>query len=332
MSTLPIGKLSAALLRDLLDGGPTPPPEVLLPPRIGEDAGVVALAGGALVAAADPITLTGREIGAHAVAINANDVAVMGVAPQWFLAVLLLPVGITEAEVRALFGEMQAALSRVGATLLGGHSEVTAAVAQPVVVGQMMGYRADGRFLRTGGVGPGDAILQVGAAPVEGAAVLAGEAAAALTGLAPDQLAAAAAAIRAPGISVVGPALKAADLGASALHDPTEGGLSAGLHELAEASGLALVLEEAAVNWFAPGLAVAEALGADPWGVLASGVLLAAVPEAKAAATCDALAAAGHEVAVIGRAEAGSGVRFADGRPLHRHEQDEVARVLAALA
>jgi hydrogenase expression/formation protein HypE len=327
MARLPIGKLPAALLRKVLEAGPPPPAELLLPPRIGEDAGVISLRDGALVVAADPITLTERGIGAHAVVINANDVAVMGTRPRWFLAVILLPVGTTEADVRSLFKDMYAALARVGVALVGGHTEVTVAVTQPVVIGQMMGYREDGRFVKTGSVQDGDVILQIGAAPIEGAAVLANEAQGGMEGLEPDVLELARAAIEKPGISVVEPALRAAELGATALHDPTEGGLSVGLHELAEASRLAVVVEPDAVIWFEPGRRVAEALGADPWGVLASGALLAAFPQALANEAARVLLAEGHQVAAIGHAKKGQGVVFADGAPLHRFEQDEVARV-----
>jgi hydrogenase expression/formation protein HypE len=137
-------------------------------------------------------------------------------------------------------------------------------------------------------------------------------------------------ALRDPGLSVVEPALQAAELGATALHDPTEGGLSAGLHEMAEASGLALRIDPDAVLWFRPGTAICEALDADPWGVLASGTLLAAFPEGSVGAARDALSGAGHPTAAIGRAEAGSGVHFNDGRPLTRYERDEVARLLVA--
>ena len=173
---LPAGKLPVALLRQLLETNLRVPAELLVPPAVGEDAGVIDIKGGALVAATDPITLTGREIGGHAVVINANDVAVMGVRPRWFLAVFLLPVGTTEADVTELFEDMQTALDRLGATLVGGHTEITSAVTQPIIVGQMLGFQEDGRFLRTAGVRAGDAILQIGAAPIEGAAVLANEA------------------------------------------------------------------------------------------------------------------------------------------------------------
>jgi hydrogenase maturation factor len=286
------------------------------------------LGGGALVAATDPITLTGKEIGGHAVVINANDVAAMGVRPRWFLAVVLLPTGTGAAAIEALFADMHAALAHLGVTLVGGHTEITAAVTQPVVIGQMLGFREDGQFIRTAGMRAGDVVLQIGPAPVEGAAVLANEALQRLRMLPPDLLQRARDAARDPGICIVQPALLAADLGARALHDPTEGGLSAGLHELAEAAGLALLIDREAVLWFAPGRAVCAALGADPWGVLASGTLLAAFAEERVEHAQAALAAAGHASARLGRAETGSGVRTTDGNRLARYEQDEVSRIL----
>lgn len=328
-AVLPAGKLPVALLRRLLAGGGPVPAEVLLPPTVGEDATAIALGGGALIAATDPITLTGAGIGAHSVVINANDVAVMGVRPRWYLAVLLLPPGTREADVAALFDSIRDGLDTIGATLVGGHTEITPAVTQPVVVGQMLGYQEDGRFVRTGGVRPGDVILQVGPAPVEGAAVLANEAADRLAGVDPALVAEARAALRTPGISVVAPALRATELGATALHDPTEGGLSAGLYEMAEASGVVLHVDIGAVQWFAPGAAICAALGADPWGTLASGCLLASFAADAGAAATAALRAEGHVVAEIARAGAGTGVTTRGGRALARYEQDEVSRVLA---
>jgi hydrogenase maturation factor len=252
----------------------------------------------------------------------------MGVRPRWFLAAVLLPEGTREEEVRSLLAEVRGALDALGAVLVGGHTEVTAAVRQPVVVGQMLGFSPSGRFVRTGGARPGDALVQVGRAPIEGAAVLAAETRAA--GLADEMRARALRALAQPGISVVEPALLAAELGASALHDPTEGGLSAGLHELAEASGVELVVDAAAVLWFEPGIAVCRALGADPWGTLASGALLAAFPPDRVHAALAELRARGFEASALGSAASGSGVRLADGASLPRFERDEVARVLAA--
>lgn len=327
-TVLPPGKLPAELLRQLLAPFRKDAPELLLPPSVGEDAGVIGIGGGALVVATDPITLTGQDVGGHAVLINANDVAVTGVRPRWFLAVFLLPVGTTETDVSGMFETMRKALEALDIVLVGGHTEITPAVTQPVVTGQMLGFQEDGQFVKTGGVQAGDTVLQVGLAPVEGAAVIALEIGDSLE-IAPELLYAARGAIQDPGISVVAPALQAAALGASALHDPTEGGLSAGLHELAEASGVALRVDGGETLWYAPGIALCDAVGADPWGMLASGTLLAAFPAASVDAAVSALTAEGHAVARLAQAEAGAGVTLMDGRPLPRYEQDELSRILA---
>jgi hydrogenase maturation factor len=326
---IPPGKLPVALLRELLATLPPLPPEVRLGPRVGEDACAIDLPAGTLVAATDPITLTGLDVGAHAVVVNANDVAVTGVRPRWFLAAVLLPEGSGEAAVRELFAGMRRALAAAGVVLVGGHTEVTPAVRQPVVVGQMLGLAARGAIVRTGGARPGDALVQAGPAPIEGAALLAREARERLGSLPLATLARAQAALEEPGISVVEPALLCAELGATSLHDPTEGGLAAGLAEIAEASGLRLLVREERVLWFEPGRSVCQALGADPWATLASGALLATFAPEGARAACEALEKRGVPARVIGAAEAGSGVWLASGRPLPLPERDEVARILS---
>ena len=156
---LPPGKLAPDFLARLIES--SLPAEVVLGPRIGEDACAIEIEAGTLVAATDPITLTGAGVGAHAVAVNANDVAVTGARPRWFLACVLLPEGSTRHDAEALFAEMRRALDEVGATLVGGHTEVTGAVRQPLVVGQMLGIAAE-RTVPTGGLRPGHAVLQIG--------------------------------------------------------------------------------------------------------------------------------------------------------------------------
>ena len=328
---LPTGKLPAPLLRELLPNAQDLPAEVRVPPRVGEDGCAIAVEAGILVAATDPITLTGSGVGAHAVVVNANDVAVMGVRPRWFLANVLLPEGTTEQQVRELFAAMADELRNVGAALVGGHTEVTRAVTQPIVVGQMLGLREDAHFVRTGGARVGDVVVQVGPTPIEGAAVMACEASSALRSIEPALLERAAAALQRPGICVVEPALAAAELGASALHDPTEGGLATALHEVAEASGVSIRVDADAILWFEPGVALCAALGADPWGTLASGALLASFPAERAQRAQAELAASGFAVAAIARvehADATPTVRFDDGEAVPRFDRDELSRVL----
>ena len=322
---LPAGKLAPAFLAQLIET--SLPPEVVLGPRIGEDACAIEMEAGTLVAATDPITLTGSDVGAYAVAVNANDVAVTGARPRWFLACVLLPEGATRSDAETLFSGMRRALDQVGAVLVGGHTEVTSAVRQPLVVGQMLGVATE-RTVPTGGLHPGDTVVQIGPAPVEGAAVLAeGLPAERLATVSTGMLEAARSALEAPGISVVEPALAAARAGASALHDPTEGGLSAGLHEMADASGVSLAIKAERILWFEPGLELCAVAGLDPWGTLASGTLLAGFASDHLDRALQDLERAGHTVSVIGRADRGSGVTVGGGAPLTRFERDELSRI-----
>lgn len=321
------GKIPLELLTRLLAEFPPSPPEVLLGVRPGEDACAIAVDRGVVVAAADPITLTSEEGGRLAVMVNANDVAVTGARPSWFLAVVLVPPGSTEALVQGLFRSIRGALDELGAHLVGGHTEVTPAVTRPVVVGQMLGIAEE--IVTTGGFRPGELVVQVRPAPIEGSTVLAREAHG-LETLDPALLDEARAALETPGVSVVDPAILAASLGATALHDPTEGGLAGGLHELAAAAGHRIVVDRSAVLWFPPGLAVCEALGADPWSTLASGTLLATFPDSLAEAALAAMAERGHHGAVIGRVEAGEGIQDEAGESIPWPDRDEVARLLSA--
>lgn len=322
---LPAGKIAPDFLARLIET--TLPSEVVLGPRIGEDACAIEVEAGTLVAATDPITLTGAGVGAHAVAVNANDVAVTGARPRWFLACVLLPEGSTCEDAEAVFAGMRRALDRVGATLVGGHTEVTGAVRQPLVVGQMLGVATE-RTVPTGGLRSGDAVVQIGPAPVEGAAVLADVLPSErLAAVASGSLEAARSALDSPGILVVEAALAAARVGATALHDPTEGGLSAGLHEMADASGVAIAIEPDRILWFEPGMALCAAAGLDPWGTLASGTLLAGFAPERVDAAVHDLAGAGHRVSVIGRAESGCGVTLVGGGSLARFDRDELNRL-----
>lgn len=334
---LPAGKLPADLLSAQLSGL-TRAGDVRLGPAVGEDACALDVDGRLVVAATDPITLTSADVGRYAVIVNANDVAVAGARPRWFLATVLLPIGTTAEHVTEIFATMTAALDEIGAVLVGGHTEVTGAVNQPVVIGQMLGV-ADRAVIRTAGASPDDALVLIGTVPVEGASVLAAEAGERLHGVPADVHKRALHAVHEPGLSVVEAALTARDAGATAMHDLTEGGVAAGLHELATAAQVSLAVDIDRIPWFEPGVAVCRALGADPMATLASGALLATFAADDAEAAVQTLTAAGHRAALVGTVERGEGVRVRSGvgggqngeeRPavVPWPERDEVARVL----
>lgn len=329
------GKLPPELLARLL-GESGPVPGLLQGPGPGRDAAVVDLGGRYAVLAADPVSFAAQRPGWYAVHVNANDVACLGAEPRWFLATVIVPPETPEDGLADLFADLHAACAEVGATLAGGHTEVSDAVTQPLIAGTMVGEAPPGRLLPSDGARPGDALLQIGPIAIEGTALLAREAARPLrdAGLSPADLEAAAHLLFDPGISVLPPARDAWSLpGLHALHDPTEGGIATAAWELAQAAGLGLTLERDAVLRHPLTDAVVAALGVDWLGLLASGALLAAVAPGDAPNTLTHLHKRGHAAARIGLlGDRGQpAILRVDGasRPLPRFSRDEVARVLA---
>ncbi len=307
---LAAGKLPPTLLAELLAGLPTQDAHLLLGPAVGEDAAVIDFAPGErlLVAKSDPITFATDEIGHYAVHVCANDLAVTGATPRFYLPTLLLPAAGSDAGLaRRIFAQIGAACADLGIVVAGGHSEVTPSVTQPVIAGTMLGEVARGRFVTSHGCRPGDLLLMAGAAPVEGASIIARERRADLLARGWDatDLDRAAAYLHDPGISVLAPARAAAATHAvSAMHDPTEGGVATGLLELATAAQVGLVIDLDAIPLAALAVALCAAYGLDPLGTIASGALLAACPPDRADELLAAWRRIGWQGSIIGQATA----------------------------
>jgi len=296
ISPLPPGKLPATLLAELLGQELLTDPRVLIGPRVGEDAAVIDIGDRLLIAKSDPITFATDAIGHYAVTVNANDIAVMGGTPRWFLATLLLPeASTTEALVRDIFAQLRQACGALGIALVGGHTEITVGLDRPILSGHMLGEVARERLVTSAGVQIGDALLLTKGFPVEGVSIMARERAAQLAaqGHSARDIARWQQFLYTPGISVVRDALVLQQaVTVHAMHDPTEGGVATGLWELAQASGVGLHISAEQLPVLPEGAILCEAFGLAPLGTIASGALLAAVPAAQAARAIDACAAA----------------------------------------
>ncbi len=309
-------------------------PRVVMGPSVGEDAAVLDLGDRYLVAKVDPITFVTEEIGWYAVHVNANDLAVRGALPCWFLMTLLLPErGTTEGLLASILAQVQDACRTVGAVLVGGHTEVSRGLDRPILAGTMLGEVDKDRLVTTGGARPGDALLLSKGIAVEGASILARECDALLAsrGLQASVREQARALLHQPGISVLPEArlaLRAARV--RAMHDPTEGGLATGLLELAVAAGVGIRVEREAVPVLPECDAICRVLGLDPLGVIASGALLLACPPEASDRVLAAWKEGGIAGAVIGRVtSAEDGCVLVCGRetlPLPRFARDEIVR------
>jgi len=335
MPPLPVGKVRAETLQRLFAKYVAHGERVVVGPQVGEDAAVLDMGDRYLVATTDPITFATEEMGRYAVHVNANDLAVRGALPLWFLATLLLPEGqTTETSVEGIFAEMAEACGEIGVSLVGGHTEITAGLERPVVVGAMLGEVARDRLVTTRGARPGDCLLLTKGVPLEGAAIIARERGdeAERRGVPREVVARARDFLRRPGISVL-PEARAA-CGAArvhAMHDPTEGGLATACWELAQAGEVGVRIERERIPVLDEGERLCRAFGLDPLGTIASGALLLAVDAAEADVVAAACRAGGVGCAVIGEVtRASQGVTLASGgrtAPMPSFPQDEISRL-----
>ena len=331
-----IGKFPPQLLSRLLDKARVNDPRVLLGPKVGEDAAVIDLGERLLVAKSDPITFATDAIGWYAVQVNANDIACTGGVPEWFLATLLVPESFTPAQAEGVFDQMRQACNALKVTLIGGHSEVTYGIDRPIVVGSMLGEVERDKLITTGGAQEGDSIVITKGIAIEGTALLARERGDTLlaAGVAGETVAAAAAMLSNPGISVVEEARIAVDtVEVHSLHDATEGGLITGLREVAAASGLGLAVEETSIPVLPECSAICQALNLNPLGLLASGSLIITLPAGEVPALLAALeqgGITGWEIGQILAPEEGLLLIGYDGEmPLPEFSRDELARYFA---
>lgn len=331
----PIGKLPAAVLAEVLARVPQCDPSVLVGPGIGFDCAVVRSGETLIVCKSDPITFVTRDLGHYLVQVNANDLATTGATPRWLMVTLLLPESTADRSmVDTIMGQITEACAGVGATLVGGHTEITFGLDRPVAVGCLLGEVAADALVTPRGARPGDRLLLTKGVPIEGTAILAAEFADRLRDeLEAHELETAAEFVHEPGIGILRDARIALGAGrVTAMHDPTEGGLVAALWELAQASGQTLRVDLDAVPVPDLSARICRTLAVDPLATIASGALLAAVAPEDAGAIAAALEAEGIRCAEIGEVVTGPArllaSRAGTAKTIEPPARDEIARLL----
>ncbi len=299
---IPAGKVPPDLLARLLSMPRLTSGDIIVGPRLGEDAAVVNLQAGALVVTSDPITFRTPKPGWYAVHVNANDLAVTGARPLFFTLTIIMPPGTKPSSIETLMAETIQAADALGAVLIGGHSEISEAVRQPVISVTMLGRLIGSKPVGTGDGRPGDAVIQVNPMAVEGTSILAAEHREALqTEFGRELVDRAGDFLNHPGLSVAVPArLAVENLPVGAMHDPTEGGLATGLREMAEASGCGLTVWKENLLLAEETEKICRFLGFDPLGLISSGCLIFTVPGGRAEEAVSLMAGAGLAAVQIG--------------------------------
>jgi hydrogenase expression/formation protein HypE len=262
--------------------------EGLFVPAFGSEAGAAMADAGAvgedLALTTDsfvvsPLRFPGGSIGDLAVNGTVNDLAVSGARPLAMALAMILEEGLDSETLRAEVEAIAAAAAAAGVEIVAGDTKVVE-----------RGH-ADGMFLCTTGVGrrdpratlspqslrPGDRILVSGSIGEHGTAIMLARGEFELESDIESDTRSLWPAVDAL-LDAAGPELRC-------LRDATRGGVASVLNELARASGVAMIVREAAVPVHPAVAGAAEILGIDPMYVANEGKLVAFVaPEAADAA------------------------------------------------
>jgi hydrogenase expression/formation protein HypE len=270
------GKLSpSALQQFIFDHIHQRRPEVVLTAALGEDSAALNLSGDLVVVSTDPITGAGANAGWLAVHVSCNDVASNGADPVAILLTVLLPLGSEPSLVGQIVMDAERAAAEVGAQIVGGHTEVTAAVNQPIISTTVIGRSAPSRLIKSSGIKPGDALIASKYIGLEGTSIIALDYSQLVLPFLGEPLLAEAQAL-ANQISIVPEARIAARMGAHAMHDVTEGGVLGAAYEMAAAANLGFVLRAENLPIHPATAILAQHFDFDPLRLISSGTLLIA--------------------------------------------------------
>ncbi len=253
------------------------------------DAALVEVEGGRLALATDghvvsPLFFPGGDIGRIAVCGTVNDLAMMGARPRWLTLSFVLEEGLPLADLERIADSMAQAAEEAGVQIVAGDTKVVE-----------RGH-GDGLYISAAGVGivppgidveaanarPGDVVLINGPIGNHGITLMLQR-----EGLhfeAPLESDAA------PLNHIVAALLEAAPK-TDTLRDATRGGLATALNEIAQAAGVGILVEEAALPVDEAVRGACGLLGLDPLYVANEGVFVAFVPPQEAEAALAAMRA-----------------------------------------
>jgi len=302
MSFLP-GKLPIEVLQKIVFKHlGTKRKDVILGPSIGEDAAIVKVGKEFLAISADPITGAEEWLGWLAVNVSANDVSTRGVQPRWFTSCILLPEGSEEELIEKICRQMDKAAQQLNVAIIGGHCEITPGLEHPIVTGCSIGIAENGKYVTSSGAKAGNIIIMTKGTGIEGTAILASDRRKELLKVFDESFVKKAENFFTK-ISVVKDALTAFQTGGVlAMHDPTEGGVAGGLHELADASNVGFHVYEEKILVSEETRKICAHFEIDPLQLISSGSLLIVADKEKTEEIVSRLSQNDVPASVIGEA------------------------------
>ena len=325
-----IGKLpEPILIRSVLKQVKHRREEVLVGPAVGQDCAIVQVEPDeVLVMSTDPITGTVKDLGSHSIHITANDLAASGAEPIGVMLTVMLPDTVEEPEVKKMMQEAEATCKKLNMEVLGGHTEITNVVRQPLISVTGVGKIKKSRVITTLQVQPEQDIVVTKWIGLEATTILAKEREEELrkrfpagivdTAIGFDQF-----------LSVVPESRIAMEHGVTAMHDITEGGVFGALWEMASGAGVGLEVDLKKIPIRQETVEICQYFDLNPYQIMSSGSMMIAADDGHELVR--KLEKDGIHASVVGRTTAGNDRILRNGedvRYLDKPQPDELYKVL----
>lgn len=247
--------------------------DVRIKSGIGEDCSVIEYGEYDCVVSTDPITGADQNIGKLAVNINCNDIASCGVEPVGILVTILAPPETTLEEIADVMKEIDEETKKLNVEILGGHTEVTAAVNKLIVSCTAIGKGKLGKAVATSGAKVGDEIVVTKKLAMEGSSIIVNDHFSHVKDILSEEEVEEAKGY-ADSLSVVAEGTIAGNYGVNSMHDITEGGVLGALWEMAKASGVGFRVYKDKMPLSKVSQKICHRLNIDPLRFISSGSML----------------------------------------------------------
>lgn len=235
-------------------------------PAIGRDYSALSLGSEELV-------VTATACGVNAVYNVANNIALAGAVPAAIQCGIVMPVSYREIALRRVVQRINDDSREQGIEISGGHTQVSSAVSEPVITVTGMGFCKAGERLISGRAAAGDDIIATKWIGIGGAQQIIDLKRDEIAARFNDLLVEKAYGSRKE-LSVMNEARIGLELGASAMHDASTGGIYAALWDLAESSHLGLSVDFRQIPVCQEIIEICEMYNLNPYELDSTGCLL----------------------------------------------------------
>ena len=256
--------------------------EVINGAAIGTDCAVLSFGEGYdIVLSTTPVTAPAEDIGTYAIPMALNNIAAAGAEPVGVMLSVLLPEQTEETTLQQMMEQAQDICHRCGAEIIGGHTEVTPTVGEPIITvtgvgkldstqaGVLRGIEADQDIVISKWIG------------LEGTIRLARGRKDELCTRYPVRMVEEAAAYDRY-LSIIPEAATAMKSGVCGMHDVSRGGVFGALWELSERAGVGLEIDLKKIPVKQETIEICEFFGLNPYELLSGGCLIMTVKDGSA--------------------------------------------------